>query len=88
MLRNTSELRHSSRSLPLKLSMKPFSTGLPGFGKVGKWNDWLPAKKQSPRAGPAFFGEVDHFKYEAAYLFGKNSGRAANSFSMRVQYIF
>lgn len=65
-----------------------FSPGLQGFGEVGKWNDWLPAKKQSHRAGPAFFGQADHFKYEAAYLFGKNSGRAANSFSMRVQYIF
>jgi hypothetical protein len=65
-----------------------FSPGLQGFGEVGKWNDWLPAKKQSHRAGPAFFGQVDHFKYEAAYLFGRNSGRAANSFSMRVQYIF
>ncbi len=65
-----------------------FSPGLQGFGEVGKWNDWLPANKQSHRAGPAFFGQVDHIKYEAAYLFGRNSGRAANSFSMRVQYIF
>jgi hypothetical protein len=65
-----------------------FSPGLQGFGEVGKWNNWLPAKQQSHRAGPAFFGEADRFKYEAAYLFGRNSGRAANSFSMRVQYIF
>jgi hypothetical protein len=65
-----------------------FSPGLQGFGEVGKWNDWLPSKKQSHRAGPAFFGEAGRFKYEAAYLFGKNSGRAANSFSMRVQYLF
>jgi hypothetical protein len=65
-----------------------FSPGLQGFGEVGKWNDWLPSKKQSHRAGPAFFGEAGHIKYEAAYLFGKNSGRAANSFSMRAQYIF
>ncbi|SFF91545.1 hypothetical protein SAMN05518865_10631 [Duganella sp. CF458] len=65
-----------------------FSPGLQGFGEVGKWNDWLPSKKQSHRAGPAFFGEAGHFKYEAAYLFGKNSGRAANSFSMRARYIF
>ena len=65
-----------------------FSPGLQGLGVVGNWNDWLPSKKQSHRAGPAFFGEAGHFKYEAAYLFGKNSGRAANSFTMRVQYLF
>lgn len=64
------------------------SPGLQGFGEVGKWNDWLPSKRQSHRAGPAFFGEAGHVKYEAAYLFGKNQGRAANSFTMRVQYLF
>lgn len=73
----------------VKQRWKPwFSPGLQGFGEVGKWNDWLPSKQQSHRVGPAFFGEVGHFKYEAAYLFGKNSGRVANSFSMRVQYQF
>jgi hypothetical protein len=65
-----------------------FSPGLQGFGEMGKWNDWLPSNQQSHRAGPAFFGHAGRFKYEAAYLFGKNSARAANSFSMRVQYIF
>jgi len=74
---------------------KPWlSPGVQGFGEVGKWNDWLPSKEQSHRAGPALFGYVDlgtggqQLKYEAAYLFGKNSGRAANSFTMRVQYLF
>jgi len=68
--------------------------GLQGFGEVGKWNDWLPRKKQSHRAGPAVFGYVDvgprghQIKYEAAYLMGRNSGRIANSFTMRVQYLF
>ena len=39
-------------------------------------------------AGPAFFGQAGRVKYEAAYLFGRNSGRAANTFSMRAQYLF
>jgi hypothetical protein len=53
--------------------------GLQGFGEM---------KQHSHRAGPAVFGELGQVKYEAAYLFGKNSGRAANSFTMRVQYFF
>src|SRR5207248_1174093 len=32
--KNSSPLRHSSRSLPLKLSMKPFSIGRPGPDEV------------------------------------------------------
>ena len=67
--------------------------GLQGFGEVGKWNDWLPRDKQSHRAGPALFGSVDvgpsqEIKYEAAWLIGKNSARSAQSFTMRVQYLF
>jgi hypothetical protein len=67
--------------------------GVQGFGEVGKWNDWLPRNKQSHRAGPAVFGSRDvgpnqELKYEAAWLVGRNSGRTARSFTMRVQYIF
>ncbi|PHV06887.1 hypothetical protein CSQ96_12930 [Janthinobacterium sp. BJB412] len=66
--------------------------GLQGFGEVGKWNDWLPAERQSHRYGPAVFGGRDvggrELRYEAAYLVGKNSARTAKSFTMRVQYIF
>jgi hypothetical protein len=67
--------------------------GVQGFGEVGKWNDWLPRSKQSHRAGPAVFGSRDvgpnqELKYEAAWLVGRNSGRTARSFTMRVQYIF
>jgi hypothetical protein len=73
----------------VKQRWKPWlAPGLQGFGEVGKWNDWLPSKQQSHRAGPAVFGEVGRVKYEAAYLFGKNSAKAANSFTMRVQYLF
>lgn len=67
--------------------------GVQGFGEVGKWNDWLPRQRQSHRAGPAVFGAVDvgpgqEIKYEAAWLIGKNSARSAQSFTMRVQYLF
>jgi len=67
--------------------------GLQGFGELGKWNDWLPRHKQSHRAGPAIFGSVDtgpnqELKYEAAWLLGSNSARSAQSFTMRVQYLF
>ncbi|MRV75889.1 hypothetical protein GJ700_29670 [Duganella sp. FT92W] len=67
--------------------------GIQGFGEVGKWNDWLPRERQSHRAGPAVFGSVDagpgqEIKYEAAWLVGKNSARSAQSFTMRVQYLF
>lgn len=73
--------------------------GLQGFGEVGTWNDWLPRKQQSHRAGPAVFGSRElkapgasgpgrELKYEAALLVGKNSARTAKSFTMRVQYIF
>jgi len=69
-----------------------FQPGLQGFGEVGQWDHWLPRNQQSHRAGPAFFGSRDigaqELKYEAAYLFGKNSGRHAKSFTMRVQLVF
>jgi len=69
-----------------------FQPGLQAFGEVGKWNDWLPSNKQSHRAGPMIYGHRDigeqQLKYEAAYLIGRNSARAAKSFTMRVQYLF
>jgi hypothetical protein len=69
-----------------------FQPGVQAFGEVGKWNDWLASDKQSHRAGPALFGSraigKHELKYEAAYLLGRNSTRAAKSFTMRVQYIF
>ncbi len=69
-----------------------FQPGLQAFGEVGKWNNWLPANEQSHRAGPAVFGSAlfgkQELKYEAAYLLGRNDGRAAKTFSMRAQYVF
>jgi hypothetical protein len=67
--------------------------GLQGFGELGQWDHWLPADQQAHRAGPAVFGHRDivkdqELKYEAAYLIGKNGSRSANSFTMRLQYLF
>ena len=42
--KNSSPLRHSSRSLPLKLSMKPFSVGRPGLMK-SRWTPLLCAQR-------------------------------------------
>lgn len=67
--------------------------GVQGFGEVGPWNDWLPREKQSHRFGPVLLGSWDlggprEWKYEAAYLVGKNSARNAKSVAMRIQYAF
>ena len=66
--------------------------GIQAYGEVGQWNHWLASGQQSHRAGPALFGSREigkhELKYEAAYLIGRNYGRAAKTFSMRAQYIF
>jgi hypothetical protein len=71
--------------------------GIQGFGELGKWNDWDDAGHQSHRVGPALFGswflgknhgDPRELRYEAAYLIGKNAGRNAKSFTMRLQYAF
>jgi hypothetical protein len=67
--------------------------GVQGFGEVGEWNSWLPRAQQSHRAGPALFGSWHlgggrEWKYEAAYLVGKNSARNAKSVAMRIQYAY
>jgi hypothetical protein len=79
--------------LQVRHHWKPWlQPGIQAFGEVGKWNDWLPYRQQSHRAGPAVFGHRDigrqEIKYEFAYLIGRNSARAAKSFSMRVQLVF
>lgn len=72
---------------------RAFQFGLQGFGELGTWNDWLPRREQSHRAGPAIFGTLDagphqEVRYDAAYLIGKNSARAARSVTLRLQYVF
>jgi hypothetical protein len=87
---NPTELTYQ---LQVKHNWKPwFQPGVQAFGEVGKWNDWSPYKQQSHRAGPMVGGHTDigrqELKYEFAYLIGRNSARAAKSFSMRAQLIF
>ena len=69
-----------------------FQPGVQAMGELGPWDHWLAAQQQSHRAGPALFGSCDigkhELKYEAAYLLGRNAGRAAKSFTARVQFIF
>jgi hypothetical protein len=73
--------------------------GVQGFGELGQWDNWDDSSRQSHRIGPALFGSwfigkrrgesvPRELRYEAAYLIGKNSGRNAKSFTMRVQYAF
>lgn len=76
-LRNETELAYQWQVRQRWLPGLAF--GAQGFGE---------RRAHSRRAGPALFGEAGRFKYEAAYLFGRNSGRAANSFTLRVQYFF
>ena len=79
--------------LQVKHNWKPWlQPGVQAFGEVGTWDDWLPYRKQSHRAGPMLYGHTDigrqELKYEFAYLIGRNSARAAKSFTMRAQFIF
>jgi len=79
--------------LQVKHNWKPWlQPGLQAFGEVGKWDNWLPYRQQSHRAGPMVYGHTDigrqELKYEFAYLVGRNSARAAKSFAMRAQFIF
>ena len=86
---------HTELSYQLQIKYRSKSTVQPGiqaYGEVGQWNHWLPSHQQSHRVGPALFGSSrvgkQELKYEAAYLMGRNEGHAANTFSMRAQYIF
>jgi len=67
--------------------------GVQGFGELGRWDNWSSKADQSHRVGPALFGtwylpNAHKILYESAYLIGKNDGRPAKSFTMRVQYAF
>ncbi len=71
--------------------------GVQGFGELGQWDHWDSADRQSHRIGPMLAGtwylgknsgNTQQVKYETAYLVGKNGGRSAKSFTMRLQYAF
>jgi len=66
--------------------------GAEGFSEVGQWNDWLPRRRQSHRAGPALLATLwdegpDTVTLNAAYLFGKTYGSRGNMFSMQLQWL-
>lgn len=62
--------------------------GAQGFGELGRWDDWAPHHQQSHRAGPALFGTVGVFGWQAAYLYGKTYRQRGNMFTARVTYDF
>ena len=65
--------------------------GMQGFGELGRWDHWLPARQQSHRAGP-----VLHWVPEAqrrlsitlAHLWGRTYGQRGDMFSAQMQYDF
>jgi hypothetical protein len=70
-----------------------FEFGLQGFGEVGAWNNWDPAKERTHRLGPAVFGKLplggrQAVRYNAAWLIGTTSGAPRNTFRMQVEYEF
>lgn len=65
-----------------------FEYGLQGFGDVGQWDHWEPAREQSHIAGPAVFGKLrlggrEALVWNAGYLF-KVTG-AASERTLRAQ---
>lgn len=66
--------------------------GAEGFSEVGRWNDWLPRRRQSHRAGPALLATLwdegaDTVTLNAAYLFGKTYGQRGNMLTMQLQWL-
>jgi hypothetical protein len=71
--------------------------GFQGFGDLGYWDSWYATRDQGHRFGPAVFGKLplggrQAFKYNAAYLVGKNSingeGIRGDTFRMQLEYEF
>jgi len=74
-----------------------FEFGVQGFGDLGKWDNWSSSQNQGHRFGPAIFGKIpldnsQAFKYNAAYLIGKNAvngqGIRGNTFRLQIEYEF
>lgn len=61
--------------------------GLQGFGELGRWNHWLPAARQSQRAGPMLHWVPEGqqgLSFNAAYLWGRTYGRRGDMFSAQL----
>ncbi len=76
---------------------REFEFGFQGFGDLGYWDSWYATRDQGHRFGPAIFGKFhlggrQAFKYNAAYLIGKNSingeGVRGNTLRMQLEYEF
>ena len=70
-----------------------FEFGAQGFGEVGKWNDWSPAREQEHVLGPAIFGKFalggrNVFRYNAAVLFKASSAAPDHTLRAQLEYEF
>jgi hypothetical protein len=78
----------------LKYRWRPaFEFGAQGFGDVGKWNDWEPAREQEHIVGPAIFGKFslggrEVVKYNAALLFKASSAAPDRTLRAQLEYEF
>ena len=78
----------------LKYRWRPeFEFGAQGFGDVGKWDDWAPAREQEHIVGLAIFGkfivgEREVVKYNAAVLFGVSSAAPDRTLRAQLEYEF
>lgn len=87
------------RSTDLKLQWRGvyrvapgWRAGVEGFSELGRWNHWLPASRQSHRAGPALLATLwdqgpDTVTLNAAYVFGKTYGQRGDMFTMQLQWL-
>jgi hypothetical protein len=66
--------------------------GAQGFGHVGDWNHWAPAREQEHVAGPAVFGRLTSgerpLRFDAAWMFGIGAGSPRHLLRLRVQQEF
>jgi hypothetical protein len=70
-----------------------FEVGLQGFGELGTWNHWDPARERTHRLGPAVFGKLpfggrEALRYNAAWLVGAMSGAPGNTLRLQLEYEF
>jgi hypothetical protein len=66
--------------------------GAQGFGHVGPWNHWSPAREQEHVAGPAVFGKLAGgerpLRLDSAWLFGIGAGSPRHMLRLRLQQEF
>ncbi len=70
---------------------EPFEFGLQGFGDVGAWNRWDPAREQSHRIGPAALGKLRlggprALRYNVGWLFGTTGSSPDRTLRAQLEY--